>query len=439
MSRKYALEKLEIKEENPYYEWKVDKQGNILFRKDKGKWQIVSSEKEDEIPPGIMRKLITMEKKKAIKLYVPNISAGDTPEEIEKLQGQVLETGQKLRDKRKTGELVFKSPMRDFSIGLSPLAQQVERDVRAQYKFYDALTMWLGQTQHWSPEETRALIETAKWYLKHIPTRKNPIEKRERNYYYRSKFDVSKKYDPFPLYGKTPEEREIEAKKHEQDEIEIREKKEQEMREMFGEKYKKNPLTEKEVEDETRMLGINFGTINYKKTVLDVFTELTQLIKMSDFIWFYGADVIDKNPTLQQRLMNISERIYNHYLYVEGQITGKKPKSYSIPTSILPTGEFVYNPEMIKVAYCPYCGQHSLPYIGMWMPCTESESGAHPMGGRYKGKGLIKPIWIEISKEQAAKEFQSIFPSLPGFDKRKVMESQDQSAILARELLSLKV
>jgi hypothetical protein len=389
---------------NPYLYWKTDKQGNILFKKDKGKWQTVLAEKEEEIPPGVLRKLIAMEKKEPVKIYIPEkknqshipnfIPGGIIPENIEEIRWQIIYLAQQNKDKRKASELVGLSPLNKEPLNLSPsFVMQMERDCKAGYKFYDALGMWLGQYHLWSPETQKALIETAKWYLEHIPTKKNPcknpLNKSEIKQLFTQAKDclqIARDWEKRQNYimalsiismgiGFLSSIRDIAGhtiekpvfKEFEEEYFKLSEeltKKRDYLKKILQKKIppkpviptgmtkegfyynpRENPLTESEVEDETKRLKQGFSSINYKKTVLDVFTELSQLIKLSDFVWFYGADAIDKNPKLQQRLMNISERIYNHYLYVEGQITGKKIKGYSIPTSVLPTGEFVYNPE----------------------------------------------------------------------------------------------
>ena len=80
-------------------------------------------------------------------------------EKIENLRWKVLEKGQRTKDKRKIPfSLLLETPE-----GL--LRFQMLEDFARQYKFYDALAMWLGQKHLWSESENYYLIWLAEGYL----------------------------------------------------------------------------------------------------------------------------------------------------------------------------------------------------------------------------------------------------------------------------------
>lgn len=80
-------------------------------------------------------------------------------EKMENLRWKVLEKGQKTRDKAKIAlGVIEKTPD-----GILKL--QMLKDFQKSYKFYDALTMWLGQSQYWSDSENDYLVSLAETYL----------------------------------------------------------------------------------------------------------------------------------------------------------------------------------------------------------------------------------------------------------------------------------
>jgi hypothetical protein len=86
-----------------------------------------------------------------------------TKSEIDILRISVITKGQSSKDKRIVTQ-VIKNIQRTISSG--NLMHQVLRDVRRQYKFYDALAMWLGQSEYWTEEDVKTITEWANSYLK---------------------------------------------------------------------------------------------------------------------------------------------------------------------------------------------------------------------------------------------------------------------------------
>ena len=78
---------------------------------------------------------------------------------LEELRFKVLERGQQIKDTAKVND-DFLSPL--FSL---PLRLQVRRDMRAGYKYYDALCMWLGQEKYWTERDRNLLRTLAERYL----------------------------------------------------------------------------------------------------------------------------------------------------------------------------------------------------------------------------------------------------------------------------------
>ena len=87
----------------------------------------------------------------------------------ENLRVKVIEKGQDTRDRRKIEEV-----LRDLDLNLEfnrildrdlNFSIQASRDIRAQYKFYDALGMWLGQNSFWTEETKSFLLKIASAYL----------------------------------------------------------------------------------------------------------------------------------------------------------------------------------------------------------------------------------------------------------------------------------
>ena len=79
---------------------------------------------------------------------------------LDKLRWEVIETGQKTRDSRKIPSDVHSNvPLEGL------LKYQILQDSMRQYKYYDALGMWIGQSQFWTEEEQAYLKELAEDYL----------------------------------------------------------------------------------------------------------------------------------------------------------------------------------------------------------------------------------------------------------------------------------
>ena len=80
-------------------------------------------------------------------------------EKIENLYWAALEKGQRSRDKMKVSfDVAIEAPK-------GMLQLQMLWDFQRQYKFYDALAMWLGQSQFWNDLENGYLILLAETYL----------------------------------------------------------------------------------------------------------------------------------------------------------------------------------------------------------------------------------------------------------------------------------
>jgi len=76
------------------------------------------------------------------------------------LRRKVLETGQKNHDRRQ----IPLGVILDAPEGL--LRVQMEMDFMKQYKYYDALCMWMGQSEVWTPEENEYLQKLVEEYLR---------------------------------------------------------------------------------------------------------------------------------------------------------------------------------------------------------------------------------------------------------------------------------
>ena len=79
---------------------------------------------------------------------------------LENLRVQVIETGQETHDTRKIPRDVY------CNVPLEGLLKyQILQDSMCKYKYYDALGMWIGQSQFWTAEEQAYLKELAEDYL----------------------------------------------------------------------------------------------------------------------------------------------------------------------------------------------------------------------------------------------------------------------------------
>lgn len=87
---------------------------------------------------------------------------------VELLREQVLEKGNRTKDLRTILDIM--ESMEDIEDKLHnssfTMFSQIERDITAQYKFYDALCMWLGQVAYLELTDTQILIDIANTYLK---------------------------------------------------------------------------------------------------------------------------------------------------------------------------------------------------------------------------------------------------------------------------------
>lgn len=77
---------------------------------------------------------------------------------LEELRWEVIKKGQRIGDRTKIADKI--DPL--FT---GPLKEQYARDKRAEYKFYDALGMWLGQADFWGSKNLLKLRELAEDYL----------------------------------------------------------------------------------------------------------------------------------------------------------------------------------------------------------------------------------------------------------------------------------
>ena len=57
------------------------------------------------------------------------------------------------------------------------LQLQMLKDFQKSYKFYDALAMWLGQSQFWNDSENDYLVSLAETYLDVISDKLDSIDK----------------------------------------------------------------------------------------------------------------------------------------------------------------------------------------------------------------------------------------------------------------------
>lgn len=56
-------------------------------------------------------------------------------------------------------------PLKDMVLLSTSFLHQFKRDAQAQYKFYDALGMWIGAKEYWSKEDLNFLEVLVKKYL----------------------------------------------------------------------------------------------------------------------------------------------------------------------------------------------------------------------------------------------------------------------------------
>ena len=78
---------------------------------------------------------------------------------LEDLRWKVLEQGKKSKDRLKVSlKCVLRAPEGILKV-------QMLEDFKRQYKFYDALAMWIGQRQFWSDKENAFLLSLAEEYL----------------------------------------------------------------------------------------------------------------------------------------------------------------------------------------------------------------------------------------------------------------------------------
>ena len=85
--------------------------------------------------------------------------------EMETLRMAIVSKGQSTKDKRKVHEVITKKMRQHASI---VLYEQITRDMRAQYKYYDALGMWLGQANCWDDQDRDLLKRAGKDYLEDV-------------------------------------------------------------------------------------------------------------------------------------------------------------------------------------------------------------------------------------------------------------------------------
>jgi len=79
---------------------------------------------------------------------------------LEELRWKVLEKGQKTKDRTKVSSRLLSLPCSPF------LLVQIQRDRVAEYKYYDALCMWLGQEEYWTESDREILRGLVEEYLK---------------------------------------------------------------------------------------------------------------------------------------------------------------------------------------------------------------------------------------------------------------------------------
>ena len=81
------------------------------------------------------------------------------------LRSLVLSKGQTSHDKRKVHEVITKKLRQHASVCLY---EQITRDLKAQYKWYDALCMWLGGYDLWDEQDRSLLKGCAEDYLEDV-------------------------------------------------------------------------------------------------------------------------------------------------------------------------------------------------------------------------------------------------------------------------------
>ena len=79
----------------------------------------------------------------------------------------VISKGQKKKDKRVIYDFFLDHKITsDFLSKCSiPFLQQLRRDANVDYKFYDALGMWIGQREVWSKDDLEVIREFVDLYL----------------------------------------------------------------------------------------------------------------------------------------------------------------------------------------------------------------------------------------------------------------------------------
>lgn len=81
---------------------------------------------------------------------------------------EVLNKGQESKDNRNVSDYLLNSkvPMISVTANISfVLLTQIKRDAKIEYKFYDALSMWLGQWPNWSTADLDYLMAITNEYL----------------------------------------------------------------------------------------------------------------------------------------------------------------------------------------------------------------------------------------------------------------------------------
>ncbi len=86
-------------------------------------------------------------------------------EKLWDLQNRIIDKGRELRDRRTwkdiKSEAVFEAVL-DMS---RDLREQIKRDTRAGYKFWDSLAMLCGQEKYWDKEDKEILLYIANMYI----------------------------------------------------------------------------------------------------------------------------------------------------------------------------------------------------------------------------------------------------------------------------------
>jgi hypothetical protein len=83
-------------------------------------------------------------------------------EKLEDLRFKIIEKGQRDKDKRKINEFVDYTCLSEMS---DNFLTQVVRDIYSNYRFYDALAMWIGQKEYWEKEDILVIEKLVEMYL----------------------------------------------------------------------------------------------------------------------------------------------------------------------------------------------------------------------------------------------------------------------------------